>query len=565
MSYNKKIMESQLLEKLKILNAKLLELTQELNAASLSRAQNFGAILFDRLSLGAQAALVSLIGPTGAGKSHLFNYLAGEELSPSSYQRPKTMAPVLLAAKDILDLFKKEEFLPELEKREQVGVVTFNGAAPPLIFLAEETKAPWPWPSSLALCDTPDFDSVLLANQALSEKLLNRSDAVILVLNPAKYADDSIWQVLAAIKEAGRPALIVLNRLNNVKLEEDLQKRLSEAGYDFPEISWPDENSLMVRELPLAQKNLIDWLGSIGRKGAEFSKAELRRCIKRFVSVMNNELLPELFSRLQGLDQKLQTIESVSQAWQENPQNVLYLNLPGETKKALEKGLEVLVSKADLWAAPRRLLAKPFALLKNMFRNSEQEEPTQNQELINSLTEVSREALVVSVRKEARQLRALVGLEAAPDDLDLNPAEIRQKAVDLEENLKNWLTMESQKIMESLPLGKKAFLYFVQFTHASLVVGLQIHLGGLPGTETLLGGALGPVLSKLSGVAVSREMIIDFEKRVADFQRENLGLIFKEQACRYQDYLKTPLASLASVPQIEALFKEIKKELEALL
>ncbi|MDR2947368.1 MAG: hypothetical protein LBV79_11570, partial [Candidatus Adiutrix sp.] len=53
--------------------------------------------LADRLAHPEGPLAAALCGPTGAGKSHLLNFLAGGPVSPSSYRRPSTAAPVLAA------------------------------------------------------------------------------------------------------------------------------------------------------------------------------------------------------------------------------------------------------------------------------------------------------------------------------------------------------------------------------------------------------------------------------------------------------------------------------------
>src|SRR5699024_9899894 len=46
----------------------------------------------ERLGLGVEATVVALAGPTGAGKSSLFNALAGAELVATGVRRPTTAA-----------------------------------------------------------------------------------------------------------------------------------------------------------------------------------------------------------------------------------------------------------------------------------------------------------------------------------------------------------------------------------------------------------------------------------------------------------------------------------------
>src|SRR4051794_1394019 len=57
----------------------------------------------ERLGLGLDATVVALAGPTGAGKSTLFNLLAGRELSPSGVRRPTTATTTAAVADGVDD------------------------------------------------------------------------------------------------------------------------------------------------------------------------------------------------------------------------------------------------------------------------------------------------------------------------------------------------------------------------------------------------------------------------------------------------------------------------------
>src|SRR4051794_5471890 len=56
-----------------------------------------------RVGLGLDATVVALAGPTGAGKSTLFNLLAGRELSRSGVRRPTTAATTAAVASGVDD------------------------------------------------------------------------------------------------------------------------------------------------------------------------------------------------------------------------------------------------------------------------------------------------------------------------------------------------------------------------------------------------------------------------------------------------------------------------------
>ena len=63
-----------------------------LDEQSVERARAAVAQAGERLGLGLESTVVALAGPTGAGKSRLFNALAGEELAAVGRRRPTTSA-----------------------------------------------------------------------------------------------------------------------------------------------------------------------------------------------------------------------------------------------------------------------------------------------------------------------------------------------------------------------------------------------------------------------------------------------------------------------------------------
>lgn len=165
-----------------------------------------------RLGLGVEATVVALAGPTGAGKSTLFNALAGEELTRASHLRPTTATATAAVWGDVGDELLDWLEVPTRHRREGE-------------------------PEGLVLLDLPDFDSVERAHRAESERVVALADLTIWVVDPQKYADGVLHErYLRPLAEHAGAMLVVLNhadRLDEAARREcvtDLQRLLADDG-----------------------------------------------------------------------------------------------------------------------------------------------------------------------------------------------------------------------------------------------------------------------------------------------------------------------------------------------
>jgi energy-coupling factor transporter ATP-binding protein EcfA2 len=130
-----------------------------------ARAEAVLARAGQRLGLGVETTVVALAGPTGAGKSSLFNALAGQELVEAGRRRPTTSSPTAAVWGDAPDALLDWLDVP---RRHRI-----DGARP----------------GSLVLLDLPDFDSVALDHRVEVERVLGLADLFVWVVDPQKYAD----------------------------------------------------------------------------------------------------------------------------------------------------------------------------------------------------------------------------------------------------------------------------------------------------------------------------------------------------------------------------------------
>ena len=117
-----------------------------------------------RLREGATAPLrLAFFGPTGVGKSKLFNSLLEEDISPSGFRRPFTRSSLY--------------YLHDHWRALAAGL-----DSQVLIHSNDRWR-------DLILIDTPDFDSVEIGNRQEAQRVFAEADAFVFVTDALKYAD----------------------------------------------------------------------------------------------------------------------------------------------------------------------------------------------------------------------------------------------------------------------------------------------------------------------------------------------------------------------------------------
>jgi GTP-binding protein EngB required for normal cell division len=166
-----------------------------------------------RLGLGIETTVVALAGPTGVGKSLLFNALSGADLAAVGRRRPTTSEGRAAAwgngADPLLDWL-------EIGLRHRLGDGALRG---------------------LLLLDLPDFDSVERTHRLEVDRIVELADLVVWVVEPQKYADASLHErYLRPLRTHGAAMAVVLNQADLLAPSEidawrdDVSRLLSDDG-----------------------------------------------------------------------------------------------------------------------------------------------------------------------------------------------------------------------------------------------------------------------------------------------------------------------------------------------
>ncbi len=170
---------------------------ERLDPTSVARAEAIAAKAGQRLRFGQGHTVVALAGATGSGKSSLFNSLAGQPLSTVGLRRPTTSVAqaAVWGSEDAAGLL---DWL-DVPRRH----VLEAGAQPDL--------------HGLVLLDLPDVDSVQQQHRLESDRLVERVDLLVWVLDPQKYADASVHeQYLIPLAAHADVMLVVLNQIDRL-------------------------------------------------------------------------------------------------------------------------------------------------------------------------------------------------------------------------------------------------------------------------------------------------------------------------------------------------------------
>jgi len=506
-----------------------LELAPGLAAESLCLLPETLSNLLRRWREGAGGPLrLAFFGPTGAGKSKLFNSLLGANLSPAGFRRPCTMRPVY-----------------SLDAKYRELVVPIDGEV--------HVRSGGLW-ADVVFIDTPDFDSVERQNRAEAERVFRAVELILFVTDVQKYADQSTWEYLERIFSQRKPVILVINRVTGEGAVSDFRARLGnrpEAGELIVVRAHPLEDATPLPEeepaLAAMRERIAKIVGTPPERRATLVAA-FRADLETLFELWDG-LVARLQGYLEGLTQLGQRLEdrykdSVAQLGRD-------IDVPVGAGLKAEVYARVFerIQKIDILRYPRKLLALPFKGVKQLagkwwpFRQDRVEkqvdEPTSKEAFqslerkLLSLTEETSE----DFRTEART-PGLLGREDA-SALRISHDEIVGMYRERDQAFREWLKREAEETASQLTTENKAKFILSQVIYNSVMVGVQIHTAGqFTLVELATDGVLSPLVAKGVGMAVSSEKVREFEQLASAEHQRLLAEVLDEARGRYRRHLE---------------------------
>ncbi|MEZ0449128.1 dynamin family protein [Cellulomonas sp. ICMP 17802] len=179
----------------------------------------------DRAALSGEYTVVALAGATGSGKSSLLNALAEARIAEPGVRRPTTGRPVAVIVPErsgTTDVQGADELLDwlDVQERHVAGSRVLQASA-----------------TGLVLLDLPDHDSVVTEHRTIAERLYQRVDLLVWVVDPQKYADAALHaRYLRGLADHAGVVVLVLNQADRLSIAEqramvaDLQRLAAEDG-----------------------------------------------------------------------------------------------------------------------------------------------------------------------------------------------------------------------------------------------------------------------------------------------------------------------------------------------
>lgn len=492
-----------------------------------------------RFREGASAPIrLAFFGPTGVGKSKLFNSLLEQDISPSGFRRPFTRR----------SLYFLHEHWRALAAGLESEVVVHD-------------QDQW---RDLILIDTPDFDSVEASNRREAQRIFSEADAFVFVTDALKYADASTWEYLRRIQQTSKKTLFVLNKVNSREIEQSFRERFAatfqRSGY-ATEIARDD--LLVIPEYPIDDVTRISHQDpALQRMSARIQVFQSEDSARTHEILLRGECqsLRELSSRTADfMDCKqveIAELRGILERRRFDAEQRLDQRLASGVTPALRDEVYARImqrmNEIDPLRYPRALLSAPIRGLRHLLSGwwSRDPENQQTPPAVSTATDVTSMETLQMLESEILRYSDEVRLDfhALPElerlltrevflDLRLDHREIRQLFEKHASEFSKWVQEHARATASEITTENKAKFFLSQLLFNSILITAQVHSGGFSSMDLALDSFITPWAAKAIGVTIGKEKVTQFETDARNEHRRSQARIFDEALRAFTAFL----------------------------
>ncbi|MBN2398054.1 MAG: GTPase domain-containing protein [Deltaproteobacteria bacterium] len=512
-------------------------------------------------------AWVVFVGGTGTGKSTLFNSLCGAQISRVGVERPTTDVPVVyIHATHAPDETFPFSDVPIRGERDEPG----NHNTGKHLIVSPHTRDDI---SHLALVDTPDLDSLDLANRRITEDLYRLADLIVFVTSQEKYADEIPSRMLSRVAREGKPCLFLFN-----KADPDTTRDEVVAFFRKREMALDDKRVWLIPYTTAPSPQRLAEEDSFVRFTDRFYEIVREGNIHDFLADQRQLRIEQLRSSLESFRALLEREKTAGDRWLfqldalfEEQGRALFHQFETHFKQDnqghIQREIGKIYSRYDILSKPRHYIKEivltPLTLLGLRDRDGA---PMHKKDL----EEIRKQTDVTPILSAISAVNRRVLEDLHPDDqgspfaaalqqdaLVLSDSEIRAHIERLQEGLMAWIEQKFRDLAKGIPKYKEVGIYSTAIIWGGLILSFEIVIGGGIGViEAALDSFLAPLVTKGSVSLFAYHEIQGIARELDAKYREGIQEILKAQKERYVSCMEPFLIGEETITGLEDLKAE---------
>ncbi len=483
--------------------------------------------------------LIGIGGSTGAGKSTITNTLVDADVSPTGVVRPTTRTPVLVCAPPDEAWFRSDGVLHDLPRVSGASAAGDDVTGPlGLRVISHAGMLP-----GLAVLDTPDIDSIEVANHTMAARLLDASDMWLFVTTAARYADQVPWTMLDKARRQGTALSIIINRIPpgaSAEIRSDLERMLDERGLAGTPVFTLTETPLIDGRIP------DDVIDPISRRLEKLSANATRRAtlVRQTLdgAIASVPMRAEVV--LADAERRTQALAELGEIVDQQHGSAIRRIAASVDGGTLLRG-EVLAGWQEFVGTGTfmKSVQSQLARIGDKLRSTVTRTPTTPSEVTGELRSTVVAAIVEAVDRAADS--TVAAWETSPGGDEILGADARTLArpssgliASAEHEVAQWQDFVLGLVRTEASdrhLAARAVSLGINTVGVSMMIVIFAHTGGLTGGEVAVAGGTATLSQALLTAMFGEQAVRDLARRSRDELMERITRLVDAEAKRFHD------------------------------